>query len=270
VTTLKYKMTNDVLFKMVFVQYPELLKRLITQVLCISLECITEFEITNSEIPPDVVGEKFCRLDITMRVNGQRVNLEVQIKNEGDYTERSLYHWARDYSSALVEGDKYRDLPRVIIISIVAFKLFTCPEFHSEYQPLEVTRHTPLNDKMCMHYFELPKLPEVDDVEDELKLWLALFKAETEEDLSKIEALGVPVMSQAIGAYRHVSATDTFKEIERLRSLARHNEASALDYAERQGAEREREKWQGVVAEKEAALADKEAENARLRALLGK
>jgi len=258
VTKLKYKMTNDALFKMVFVQYQELLIRLIAQILCISLDNITEFVITNSEIPPDVIGEKFCRLDISMKVNGQKVNLEVQVKDEGDYTERSLYHWAREYSSALVEGDKYRDLPRVIIISIVAFKLLKCQEFHSEYQPLEVTRHTPLNDKMCMHYFELTKLPEIDDVEDELKLWLTLFKAETEEDLAKIEALGVPVMSQAIEAYRHVSASEQFREIERLRSLARHNEASALAHA----AEVEREKWQGIVA-------DKDAEIARLRALLG-
>ena len=74
--------------------------------------------------------------------------------------------------------------------------------------------------------------------------------------------MGVPVMSQAIEAYRHVSASEQFKEIERLRSLARHNEASALGHAERQGAEREREKWQGVVA-------DNDAEIARLRALLG-
>ena len=84
-------------------------------------------------------------------------------------------------------------------------------------------------------------------------------------------------MSQAIEAYRHVSASEQFREIERLRSRARHNEASALGYAERQGAEKEREKWQGVVAEKDAALADKDAaladmgaEIAKLRAMLGK
>ena len=97
-TKLKYTMKNDVLFKMVFIQYPELLKRLIAQILCISLENITEFDITNTEMPPDAIGEKFCRLDINMKVNGQRVNLEVQVADEGDYTERSLFHWAREYS----------------------------------------------------------------------------------------------------------------------------------------------------------------------------
>ncbi len=42
-------------------------------------------------------------------------------------------------------------------------------------------------------------------------------------------------MQEAIGAYRHVAATDEFREIERLRSLARHNEASALSHARNQG-----------------------------------
>ena len=55
-----------------------------------------------------------------------------------------------------------------------------------------------------------------------------LRKLDTEEDLKRLEALEVPDMSQAISAYRHVSATDEFKEIERLRSRARHNEAAAL------------------------------------------
>ena len=64
-------------------------------------------------------------------------------------------------------------------------------------------------------------------------MWLTLFDAKTEADLAKLEAMEVPVMKQAIGAYRHVTATDEFREIERLRSRARHNEASALGHARR-------------------------------------
>ena len=259
---LEYTFKNDTLFKMVFVKYPDLLKMLVVKILGIALESIDQFVITNPEMPPEVMGDKFCRLDINMVINGQRVDLEIQIADEGDYTERSLYYWARGYSSGLSEGQEYLKLPRIIIISIVAFKLFECDEFHSEFHALEITRHTPLNDKFCLHYFELPKLPEVINTKDELKLWLALFNAETEEDLAKIEALGVSVMSQAIEAYRHVSATDEFKEIERLRSLARHNEASALGHARREGEKAEREKWQSVVADKDALIAE-------LRAQLG-
>jgi hypothetical protein len=48
--------------------------------------------------------------------------------------------------------------------------------------------------------------------------------------------------------------TAELKELERLRSRARHNEASALDHARRE----EREKWQPVVAELDARIAELE------------
>jgi len=79
-------------------------------------------------------------------------------------------------------------------------------------------------------------------------------------------------MEQTINAYRHITATDEFKEMERLRSRARHNEAAALRHARTEGAEAEREKWQGVVTEKEAAftaaLSEKDALIAELQAKL--
>ena len=258
-TKLEYTLMNDVLAKMLFVKYPDLLKRLVSSLLGIQYESIGHFEITNPDIPPDTIGDKFCRLDINMMVDGQKIDIELQVANEGDYPERSLYYWAREYSSALVEGGEYSDLPRTIVISIVAFKLFPCTEFHSEYQPLEVTRHIPLTDKQVLHYFELPKLPPTINADDELKLWLKLFDAKTEDELKLIEEMGVSIMSQAIGAYRQVSATDEFREIERLRSRARHNEASALGHARRE----EREKWQGVVADKDARIVELEAQLAK-------
>ena len=85
-------------------------------------------------------------------------------------------------------------------LSIVNFSLFDCAEFHSEYQALEVTRHTPLTDKMSLHYFELPKLPATISEDNALLLWLSLFNANTEEDLKRLEALEAPDMEQAIEA----------------------------------------------------------------------
>ena len=73
-------------------------------------------------------------------------------------------------------------------------------------------------------------------------------------------------MEQAIGAYQRISVSPAFRELERMRSIARHDEASALGEAEERGREEERGVWQGVVAEKDAALASKDAENERLRA----
>jgi predicted transposase/invertase (TIGR01784 family) len=267
-TKLRYTFKNDILFKMVFVKYPELLKRLVAELLKLRFESIEQFVVTNPEMPPERIGDKFCRLDINMIVDGQRVNLEIQVRDEGDFTERSLFHWAREYSTALAEGDDFSKLPRVIIISILDFKLFNCKEFHSEYQALEITRHSPLTDKMSLHYFELCKLPQLISSENGMELWLALFNANTEEELKKIDALEIPVMKQAIGAYRNVAATPEFRELERLRSKARHDEAQALRKAQIE----ERKRWQNVVADKDALLnaviADKDAVIAELRAQL--
>jgi predicted transposase/invertase (TIGR01784 family) len=230
---LEHTMTNDILFNMYFVKNPEYLKRVVSMMLKTPLESITEFTITNSEIPPETLGDKFCRLDINMIVNGQKVDLEVQVADEDDYKQRSLYYWAREYSSALKSGDEYIDLPKVILISIVGFKLFDCEEFHSEFRPLEVTRHTELCDNQVMHYYELKKLPEPTDGDEEIKFWLAFFKAQTEEDLNKIVEMGVPVMSEAVAAYQSVAHSNEFREVERLRERARHNEAAALGHAAR-------------------------------------
>jgi len=184
-------------------------------------------------MPPENLGDKFCRLDINMTVNGQRVDLEVQVCNEGDYPERVMYYWAREFSSALLTGQGYSTLPRTIVISIIDFPLFECEEYHSFFQPLEVTRHTLLSDKMGFHFFELPKLPSDVSEDDMLLLWLSLFKAETEEELEKIKEMEVPVMSQAINAYYTITASSEFREKERLRTKARHDEAQALYNTER-------------------------------------
>ena len=261
---LKYKFTNDVLFKWLFSKNEDLLKSLVAKMLGISETDIFEFAITNPEIPADIIGEKFCRLDINMVVDGQKIDLEIQVEDEKDYPERSLFYWAREYSSSLKTGGDYIDLPRTIVISILGFTQFPCNEFYSEYQALEVSRHTVLTDKFCLKYYELPKLPKLTDTKDDLKLWLTLFNAKTEEDLKQIEALGVSIMEQAIGAYRTVTATDEFQEIERLRARAKSNETAAL----RNARNKESQKWQKVVAEKDAELADKDALIAELQAKL--
>ncbi|MDR1205821.1 MAG: Rpn family recombination-promoting nuclease/putative transposase [Peptococcaceae bacterium] len=272
-TELKYKFTYDTLFKLLFVKFPDLLKRLVAAILGITADSITDFRITNPEIPPESLNDKFAHLDINMTVDGQRVNLEVQVVNEGDYPERTLYYWAREYSSALHTGNPYSSLPRVIIISIVDFLLFDCAEYYSEFRPLETTRHELLSDRMIMCYLEVRKLPKDIDVENELELMLSLFRARTEEDLKQLEALEVPIVTQSIKAYREITVSPQFRELERLRADALHNEASALANAQRNGIaigeKQADEKWQGVVANKDAALADKDAEIMRLRAMIG-
>ena len=54
----------------------------------------------------------------------------------------------------------------------------------------------------------------------------------------------MPTMDQAINAYYTITASPEFREIERLREKARHDEAQALYHAEQKGIQ------QGVAEEK--------------------
>jgi len=104
-------------------------------------------------------------------------------------------------------------------------------------------------------------LPDSVNAGDYKELWLKLFKAETEEELANIEALEVPIMSAAVQAYRHVATSPEFREIARLRSKARHDEAQALNNARRE----ERAKLQGVISEQAGVIGKQSAENEQLR-----
>ena len=255
---LTYTFKSDILFKMVFVKYPHLLKAFIAVIFQIPVESISEFKILNSEMTPETIEGKFCRLDINMTVNGQQVDIEIQVTNEGNYPERVMFYWARDYSSALPAGGNYSALPRTIIISIIDFELFDCEEYHSFFQPLETARHTLLSDKMGFHFFELPKLPAEVDEDNLLLLWLSLFNAESEEELEKLGKMEVPVMSEAINAYYSVANSSEYREMERLREKTKHDEAQALYSAEQRGIKQgiKQGKTEGIIEVARNLIAD--------------
>ena len=123
-------------------------------------------------------------------------------------------------------------LPRTIVISIIDFILLECEEYHSFFQPLEVTRHTLLSDKMGFHFFELPKLPAYVSEDNMLLLWLSLFRAETEEELEKIKEMEAPVMSQAYNARKERDIEIAKKLLKRNRPVDEIMEDTGLTYEE--------------------------------------
>ena len=66
-TELKYKFTFDILFKLLFVKYPDLLKRLIAAMFSVTATALKEFTITNPEIPPEAID--VCLQGISLGVS---------------------------------------------------------------------------------------------------------------------------------------------------------------------------------------------------------
>jgi predicted transposase/invertase (TIGR01784 family) len=198
-----------------------------------------------------------------MEVDNKRIDIEIQVEKEKDYPERTLYYCADLYTSHLQsgKGNEYGNAPQTIIISIINFILFAdCGEHVSRFSMLEETRHSQLTDKMKLVYYELPKLPEPTGPKDRLTLWLSLFKARTEDDLAKLESMGVPVIQEAIETYHSVVASEEFQELERQRRIAERDYQHDIAVAER----KIETKYQSIIAKERA---EREKERAEREAL---
>ena len=169
-------------------------------------------------------------------------NVELQVNNEPDFTERTLYYWSKIYSSELKSGEPYKKLRETICINIVNFNIFDCPEYHSHFKIMEKTRHEVLTNKFGIHFFELKKIGKNPDKNNPMQLWLQLVNAETEEELDMLENTNVQEINQAIVVLRKLNADEKMRYLADMREMALHDEASAMLGSREEGIEIGREK----------------------------
>ena len=118
----------DIIFKKFFTENVDMLYSFVASMLDVPLESISEIKITNPELPPESLEGKFSRLDLNLKVDNRLVNVEIQVKNEPDYRDRTLFYWAKLYSSELKSGEDYSKLKQTITINIINFNMFSVRE----------------------------------------------------------------------------------------------------------------------------------------------
>ncbi|GHU05954.1 hypothetical protein FACS1894147_12630 [Spirochaetia bacterium] len=189
----RFNLLNDVLFKKLFGEKgdePQLLAFLkpILARTGRELESIEILEDTAQR--PETLAGKAGILDSRGRLsNGNYCNVEVQRQNQWNIERRSLFYWAKEYSSSIVSGQNYRQLPDVIAVNLLDFNYFPLSNFHTSYHLWEDTDKThKLTDAIEMHFIEMPKfrkLPEKDIRSNELHRWLSFLDVETPLTLIK-------------------------------------------------------------------------------------
>jgi predicted transposase/invertase (TIGR01784 family) len=137
--------------------------------------------IENRAITAEVAGDKASILDVRARTaEGERVNIEVQLRNLGNMDKRSLFYWSLEFSQGLEAGQDYQEAPNVITINIVNYKFMPLvPEFHTCFHIWEDThRDVLLTDALEIHFIDMVKfrrLAERDIRNDPLQRWLTWF-----------------------------------------------------------------------------------------------
>ncbi len=171
----------------------------------------------------------------------ERINIEVQVNNEDDFRKRSLYYWAKMYGETILESDSYLKLKKSIVINIMNFTIIneSC-RYHTEYKILEKEEHFPLIDDLSIHYIELPKFNDQEDIEhmEAIELWLTFMKRTgggTMDDL--LDKLGEKreTIKMAKEMLEKISADEKLRQEYYAREKARLAAISKIEYAEEKG-----------------------------------
>jgi len=186
-------------------------------------------------------SDKLSILDIKAKTEkGERINIEIQVKQEDDFRKRSLFYWAKTYAETIEESESYSNLKKTIVINIIDYnEISESNKLHTHFKLLEKEDCFVLTDDLQIHYLELPKLPEnknIDELEGE-ELWIQFLKAGREGNEEKLEMLKMrsDTMKTAVESLETVSADERIRELQRAREKSRLDMVSKLDYAKKQG-----------------------------------
>ena len=222
-----YGFTNDYMFRIVLQQNNRVLKRLICSLLHLKPDDIISVEITN----PILLGDKFdakefiLDIDVTLN-NAMLINLEMQVINEHNWSERSLSYLCRRFDQ-LGKGQNYINCKPTVHIGFLDFAPFPeCPEFYATYKLLNIKNQHLYSDKFTLCVVDLTHIELAAD-EDKaygIDLWARLFKSTTWEEIKMI-AKNNPVIIDACESLYRLNADEIARQRSRARedAIAREN-----------------------------------------------
>jgi predicted transposase/invertase (TIGR01784 family) len=198
--------------------------------------------LENKTFTAEVMGGKTSILDVRVETDaGERVNIEVQLRDEKNMERRTLYHWGREYVEGIESGVKYNELPRVITINIVNFDMIKLEDYHTCFHLREDEhREYVLTDVMEIHIINMVKFRKnkTGDVEnDNLERWLTFFDEKTPDD--KLEEV-IRMDSSIEMAYERIKHVTQDKELLRayhMREMGMMDWRSSMSDARREGRE---------------------------------
>ena len=185
----KLKLTNDFIFKKVFGKKgnESILKDLLEAILKIKIEKIEiQAEV---ELERELVDDKTGILDIEATIDENTViDIEMQMQNQYNMKERTLYYWSGLYYTGLQKNENYKINKRAITINIMNFDMFKEGPYHEKVELRRRYKNILLTDKLEIHFIQLMKfMKEARKEEDkELWNWLTFICNKNEEEVKEI------------------------------------------------------------------------------------
>uniref|UniRef100_UPI0034A0730C Rpn family recombination-promoting nuclease/putative transposase n=1 Tax=Saccharibacillus sp. CPCC 101409 TaxID=3058041 RepID=UPI0034A0730C len=178
---------------------------------------LIRLELLDPYTDKDAPQEKQSILDIRAKtIEGELINVEMQLFNQFDMEKRTLYYWSKQYSGQLLRGQTYDMLKRCITINIVNFSLLDNELYHNVFHLSEDRTGIPLTDDIEIHFLELTKLSaETVVVKDAgLANWLLFLKNAKDADKSQLEVLSMsePKLDKALDTLEVLSQDEEARQ----------------------------------------------------------
>ncbi len=255
---LAFTLTNDYIFKAVLQRDESILRALLCSLLSIHEKEILSVRIMNPIHHGTTISDKETFLDVKLLLNSSKIiNLEMQVKRQNNWTERSLVYLCRTFDNA-GSGKDYAKVIPAHQISILSFSLPELKkEFYSHYYISNEKTHERFSDKFRLSVLDLTQaeLATEHDRQFGLDLWAAAFNAATWEDFKMLSEKD-PLYQKVAEAVYIVSCNRMLAD-----EIRQANELRAM--RERRDAEYAAQKI--TIAEQNAEIESLRAENARLK-----
>ncbi len=236
---IEFTATNDYMFRAVLQSNEKALKGLLSALLDIPTKEIISVTILNPIKLGDAIDEKTIVLDLNILLNNNRVlNLEMQVANEGNWSNRSLYYLCKNFAQ-LKRGKSYNDLLPVMHIGILDFSPFPDnKQFYSEYLLRETKSNYIYSDKLSIRMLNLTQIENVTDNEraSSLYQWAKLFKSTTWEELRMLAKKDSSI-SEFTFTLHEMSEDEKIRQQCLARERYERDRASAIEYGIKQGIE---------------------------------
>lgn len=186
---IQYRFINDYMFRAILQENKKVLKALISSLLHLHIYDIKSIVIMNPIELGKKIDDKDFILDIVVSLNNSRfINLEMQVTNQLNWSDRSLSYLCRTFDH-LESGQDYLEVKPTIHIGFLDFTPFEeTPEFYATYQLLNVKNHHHYSDKLTLSVVDLTQIDLATDEDKawQIDAWAKLFKATTWEEIKMI------------------------------------------------------------------------------------
>ena len=180
---------NDYMFRVILQKHKNVLRSIVCACLKLEVGDVQDIVVQNPIEFGEAIDDKTFILDINVLLNNNTIiNLEMQVLDLKDWSERSLSYLARSYDN-VAKGDEYINVKPVYHIGFLNYTIFPeYPEFFAKYRMMNIKNHNVYTTKFNLYVVDLTKieLATQEDVDTGLVYWTQVFKAKTWEELRQM------------------------------------------------------------------------------------